>query len=71
MGPSSANTRSLFSYSLTYVEQVESLLHYSNKKTSFHRILHSSIKIGVATLALRLPIDNTYIHTYFSKHIIL
>ena len=67
MGPSSAKTLSLFSYSLTYVEQVESLLHYSNKKTSFHEIFG----LGVATLALRLPIDNTYIHTYFSKHIIL
>ena len=66
MGSSSANTLSLFSYSLTYVEQVESLLHYS-KKTSFHKIFG----LGVATLALRLPIDNTYIHTYFSKHIIL
>jgi hypothetical protein len=27
--------------------------------------------IAVATLALRLPIDNTYIHTYFSNDIIL
>jgi hypothetical protein len=47
---------------------------------SFHGVLHPRIKLarifheifglGVAILALQLPIDNSYIHTYFSRHII-
>ena len=41
------------------------------RKMSFHGILYFNIKIVVAPLALRLAIDNTYIHTYYSKHIIL
>ena len=40
-----------------------SLLHCSHNKTSFHGILHSRTTIGVAILALRLPIDKSHIHT--------
>jgi hypothetical protein len=29
------------------------------------------LRLGLAILALQLPIDNSWIHTYFAKYIIL
>jgi hypothetical protein len=70
MGSSLAKTLDLFSYALMQVEQVKFWLQNSDKKTGAHLVQHFRIRIRLAILAMRPPIDNSSLRPYFSNHII-